>query len=331
MAVKFQDYYQVLGVPRSASQEEIHKAYRKLARKYHPDINKDKDAEEKFKQINEAYEVLKDSGKRKKYDALGANWQAGQDFTPPPGWEGVHFDFRTYPEGTADFDLGGFRRGGFSDFFEMLFGQGLRGFTTGRRAGGTRTRSWSMRGQDQEADITINLEDACRGASKTITLQTAEPGPGGTLRPKSKQLEIKIPPGVTEGTRIRLAGQGETGIGKGEPGDLFLRVHIAPHPVFKLEGHDLFVDVPITPWEAALGAKVDVPTLDGPVKMTLPPGTQGDQRFRIRGKGFPKGRGSAGDLYATVQIAVPKTLTAKEKELFEELGRYSSFNPRRGG
>jgi curved DNA-binding protein len=328
MAVKFQDYYQTLGVERSVSREEIQKAYRKLARKYHPDINKDKDAEEKFKQINEAYEVLKNPEKRKKYDTLGPNWQAGQDFTPPPGWEGVHFDFRTYPEGVADFDQGGFRGGGFSDFFEMLFGQGPKGFTAGRQGGGTRTRNWSMRGRDQEADITISLEDAYRGASKTITLQTVEPGSGGTLVQKSKQYEVKIPAGVTEGAWIRLAGQGGGGVGQGESGDLFLRVHIAPHPIFRLEGQDLFVDVPITPWEAVLGAKMDVATLDSSVKMTLPAGTQGGQRFRIRGKGFPKKGGEKGDLYATVRIAVPKTVTTKEKELFEELGRSSSFNPR---
>lgn len=329
MAVKFQDYYETLGVSRTASQEEIRRAYRKLARKYHPDVNKSKDAGEKFKQINEAHEVLKDPEKRKKYEALGANWQAGQDFTPPPGWEGVHFEFQGRPGrgGMADFDLGGLG-GGFSDFFEMLFGQGLRGFTSGRQASGTKTSHGSTRGQDQEADITLSLEDAYRGASKSLTLQTPEQGPDGSPRQKSKQYAVKIPPGVTDGARIRLAGQGRAGIRGGKPGDLFLRVHIAPHPVFKLNGYDVSVHVPITPWEAALGAKVDVPTLDGSVKMTLSPGTQGGQRFRIRNKGLPQRGGERGDLYAIVQIAVPKTLTNKERELFEELGKCSSFNPR---
>ncbi len=326
MAVKFQDYYHTLGVERNTSQEEIQKAYRKLARKYHPDISKDKGSEEKFKQINEAYEVLKDPEKRKKYDTLGPNWQAGQDFTPPPGWEGFRFDFGTHPGGAANFDRGGFRSRGFSDFFETLFGQGLKDFATGRQGGRTRARGWSIRGQDQQTDITISLQEAYLGAAKTITLQTTEPG---SPRQQLKQYEVKIPPGVTEGARVRLAGQGRSGMAGGKPGDLLLRVHIAPHPVFRLERQDLFVDVSITPWEAVLGAKVDVPTLDGPVKMTLPAGTQGNQRFRIRGKGFPK-RGEKGDLYATVQIAVPKTVTAKEKDLFAELGRYSSFNPRKG-
>jgi curved DNA-binding protein len=332
MAVKFQDYYDVLGVARTASQEEIQKAYRKLARTYHPDINKEPEAEEKFKQINEAYEVLKDPQKRKKYDALGPNWQTGQDFTPPPGWEEAQFEFRRYPGATSGFDFGGFRgSGGFSDFFEMLFGGGLAGGA--RRPGMNRSEAgdaggWSMRGQDMEADLTISLEEAYRGASKTLTLQTTEADPDGTPQRRTKQLAVTIPAGVTEGTQIRLAGQGQAGIGTGAAGDLFLRVRIAPHPVFQVSGRDLLVDVPITPWEAALGAKVDVPTLDGVVKMTIPPGAQSGQRFRLRGKGFPQERGERGDLYATVHIVVPKTLTADEQALFQQLAQRSSFNPR---
>jgi len=185
-----------------------------------------------------------------------------------------------------------------------------------------------MRGQDLEAEVTISLEEAYRGASKTITLQTVTAGPDGTPQRTSKQLAVTIPAGVTEGTRIRLAGQGGAGVGTGAPGDLFLRVRIAPHPVFQLDGHDLQVTVPIAPWEAALGAKVDVPTLDGAVKMTLPPATQGGQRFRLRGKGLPKERGERGDLYAMTQIVVPKTLTADEQQLFQQLAQRSSFNPR---
>lgn len=330
MAVKFQDYYETLGVARTASQEEIQRAYRKLARKYHPDVNKEKGAEEKFKQITEAYEVLKDPEKRKKYDALGSGWREGQEFTPPPGWEGVHFEFRGRPEDMAGFGLGGFHGGrGFSDFFEMLFGEGLGGFTAGRRGTRAGTSSWSMPGQDQEAELTISLEDAYRGATKMITLQTLEADATGTLTPQAKQYEVKIPPGTTEGARIRLAGQGGAGVGGGQPGDLFLRIHIAPHAVFQVEGYDLVVTVPITPWEAALGAKIEVPTLDGPVKMSLPPGTQSGQRFRLRGKGLPKERGERGNLYVTVHIAVPKTLTSKEQELFRQLEKSSAFNPRR--
>jgi curved DNA-binding protein len=330
MAVTFQDYYDILGVARTASQAEIQRAYRKLARKYHPDVNKERSAEEKFKQINEAYEVLKDPDKRKKYDALGPNWQAGQEFTPPPGWEGAPFEFRRRPRGMGGFDFGRFRSSqGFSDFFEMLFGEELGGFTRGPWTTRPETDDWSLRGQDHEAEITITLEEAYRGASKAITLQTVETGPDGAPRQKSKHYDVKIPVGVTEGARIRLAGQGGTGSGAGQAGDVFLRVHIAPHPVFHLEGHDLSVTVPITPWEAALGAKVDVPTLDGPVKMTLPPGTQSGQRLRIRGKGLPKGKGGQGDLYAMVQIAVPTTLSADERVLFQQLSQKSSFDPRK--
>lgn len=321
MAVKFQDYYQTLGIERSASQEEINKAFRKLARKYHPDVSKEPEAEERFKLVNEAYEVLKDPEKRKKYDELGANWQAGQDFTPPPGWENVHFEFRQGPEDFADFG-----HSGFSSFFDMLFGQEPGGFRAGPRT--ARTRQWSFRGQDHEATLTIRLEEAYRGGSKTITLQTSDIRPDGTVQPQSKQYQVRIPAGVTPGTRIRLAKQGGAGIGDGESGDLFLRVRIAPHPVFTLEGRDVLVSLPITPWEAALGAKVGVPTLDGTVQMTVPPGSQGGQRLRLRGKGFPGDGGKRGDLYVTLQIAVPKTLSADERRLFEQLASRSSFHPR---
>lgn len=332
MAVEFQDYYNTLGVSRTASQEEIQRAYRKLARKYHPDVNKEKKAEDKFKHINEAYEVLKDPEKRKQYDMLGAHWRDGQNFTPPPGWDRGHFEFRGHPEGMADFDLGGFPGGaGFSDFFERFFGQGPGGSRAGHwESTEPGARPWTARGQDQEAAITISLEDAYHGATKMVTLQIEEVGPEGTPRQQARQYEVKIPPGVIEGTRIRLAGRGGPGARSGKPGDLFLRVHIAPHARFQLQGHDLFVQVPITPWEATLGTKLDVPTLDGSVKMTLPPGTQGGQRFRNRGKGLPKGKGEKGDLYVTVQIAIPETLSAAERELFKQLEKSSSFNPRKG-
>jgi curved DNA-binding protein len=327
MAVKFQDYYEILGVPRTASETEITKAYRKLARKYHPDVNKAPEAEEKFKQIAEAYTVLKDPEKRKKYDTLGANWRAGEEFTPPPGWETFHFEFpgRTAGRGRAPFDFEGLR-GGFSDFFEMLFGAEPGEF--GRRTGPS-PGSWFTREHVQEADITISLEEAYRGVSKSIILQTVEYRPDGTAQSVSKRYDVKIPPGVTEGSRIRLAGQGGIPPGGGAPADLFLRVHLAPHPTFKVEKYDVFVEVPVTPWEAALGAKVDVPTLDGVVRMTLPPGAQGGKRFRLHGRGLPSLGGRRGDLYVTVQISVPQTLTPKERELFQELEKASSFNPRR--
>ena len=331
MSVAFQDYYDTLGVPRTASQDDIQKAYRKLARKYHPDINKTQSAEEKFKNLNEANEVLKDPDKRKKYDMLGAHWQAGQDFSPPPGWQGAPFEFRSRPEGMADFDMGGTGKGGFSDFFDMLTGQGgLRGFGSGKRSAGSgRSRGAVLRGQDHEANITISLQDACFGAAKTFNLQRTQPGPNGTPGTVAKRYDVKIPAGITEGARIRLAGQGGPPKRKGQAaGDLFLRVHIAPHPVLKVEGQDLHVEVAISPWEAALGAKVAVPTLEGDTKMTIPAGTQGGQRFRNRGKGMPHKEAGRGDLYVSVRIAIPKTLTPREHELFEALQESSTFAPR---
>jgi curved DNA-binding protein len=321
MAVKFQDYYETLGVGRNASEAEIKRAYRKLARKYHPDVNKDKEAEDKFKQINEAHEVLKDPKKRKLYDQLGPDWQAGQDFKPPPGWEDVHFDFQTGP-GAEAFDSGG----GFSDFFEMLFG--------GRMAGGggasARQASWVMRGQDQEAGIEVSLEDAYHGATRTITLQGHEIDSQGQVRPTAQNLQVKIPPGVTDGTRIRLSGKGGAGMGGGPAGDLYLRVHIMPHARFRVEGHDLLVEVPVTPWEAALGATVEVPVMDGTVNLKIPAGSQSGQRLRLRGKGLPKKGSERGDLFARLKIAVPKDLNEREKELFAEMAEISKFNPRKG-
>ncbi len=296
--MEFQDYYKILGLSRTTSQEEIQKAYRKLARKYHPDVNKSQEAEEKFKAINEAHAVLKDTEKRSKYDTLGPNWQAGQDFRPPPGWGNFNsqagwpsggrttFHFRSglggpsRPNGSGASDFGGFGQSGFSDFFDALFGQNLdagtrRGPQEGRqtrrsaqKAG--RSGGPSMRGQDHEVDITISLEEVYRGTSKALTLQKTEDGDGVG---KAKRYDIKIPLGVTEGARIRLAGQGGAGRGLGENGDVFLRVHIAPHERFTLQGRDISVEVPVAPWEAALGTKVEILTLDGRIKLTIPPGT----------------------------------------------------------
>jgi curved DNA-binding protein len=324
MAVTFQDYYQTLGVSRNATQDEIRRAYRKAARKYHPDVNKAKDAEEKFKQANEAYEVLKDPEKRKLYDQLGAEWKAGQAFRPPPGWEDVHFEFRGSP-GAEGFDLGG----GFSDFFEMLFGGRRRG---GRGGGATsgRQASWSMPGRDLEAEITTRLEDSYHGATKTITLQGHEVDDQGKVRPVTRTYEVRIPAGVTDGSRVRLAGKGSPGIGGGPPGDLYLKIHLEPHPRFRVDAHDLQVEVPVTPWEAALGRTVEVPIMEGTANLRLPPGTQSGQKLRLRGKGLPMRDGGRGDLFAVVKIVVPKTLSNRERELFTEMAGVSSFNPRRG-
>ncbi len=312
MGVKYKDYYEILGVPRTATQEEIQRAYRKLARKYHPDVNKEPGAEEKFKEINEAYEVLRDPEKRRRYDQLGSHWKAGQDFTPPPGWD-IHFDFGS----GKDFEdiLFGFGRGkeGFSDFFEMLFGRGRqRTYDTGG-FGFTRVQD----GEDQEAVISISLEDAYFGRTKVINL----PNTG-------KSYEVKIPPGILPGQKIRLAGQGAPGIGGGKSGDLYLKVEIEPHPVFRLEGKDFYMNLPLTPWEAVLGGDVSVNTLDGPVTVRILPGTQSGQKLRLKGKGMPSPKGERGDLYLVVQIMVPKEPSREERELFEKLQKISRFNPR---
>lgn len=318
MSVTFKDYYEVLGVPRTASSEEIKKAFRRLARQYHPDVSKDKNAENKFKEIGEAYEVLDDPEKRKKYDSLGVNWKEGQEFTPPPGWEG--FQYRTYGEPGEEtrFTFGG--EGDFSDFFESLFGGEFRNasrFTGGRR------------GQDHEAEITISLRDAYFGADKTISLQTAELDETGHVQRKTKTFKIKIQPGTTEGARLRLSGQGGKATGKADHGDLYLRVHISPDSVFKLSGRDFFIELPLAPWEAALGAKVAIPTMDGSVKLNIPAGAQNGKKLRLKGKGMPShGHRPSGDLYAEIAIVVPEHLSEREKELFTELSKVSKFMPR---
>ena len=323
MGVKFQDYYETLGVSRSASADEIKKAYRKLAQKLHPDVNKDPSAESRFKQVNEAYEVLGDPDKRKKYDALGTNWRAGQDFQPPPGYENIHFDFGGAPGQGGAFSFEDL--GGFSDFFGTLFGSQFGQARSGRSRGRDSMRA--MRGQDQEAELTITVEEAYHGARKTIALQVPEMTPYGEANYQTHKYDVKIPAGATEGSRIRLSGQGSAGRGGGEAGDLYLTIHMSPHPIYTVKDHDLEMDLPITPWEAALGAKVNVRTLAGTMSLTIPARTQSGQKLRLRGKGLPKGK-TAGDLLATIRIVVPDRLTSKERELFEQLAHESTFRPR---
>jgi len=324
--VDYKDYYQTLGVARDASKEEIQKAYRKLARKYHPDVSKEPDAETRFKELSEAYEVLKDGDKRQKYDQFGSAWkQARQTGQAPPGWDGVQFDFGRGGGGFR-FEGGsqGFGGSGFSDFFDMLFGGqgGRRGAGGGREGmGGFGTRGAALRGADQEASLTLTLEEAARGGRRGLSL--SDPTTGG-----SKNLTVKVPPGVKPGGKIRLAGQGAPGPGGGPAGDLFLRVEVAPHPQLRLEGRDLHATVPIAPWEAALGGQADVPTLNGPATIKIPPGTSSGRRIRLRGKGFPQAKGAAGDLYAELRIVVPEELSEPERELYEKLKETSEFDPR---
>ena len=328
MAVAYQDYYETLGVDRGATDDDIQRAYRKLARQYHPDVNKAPDAAEKFKKINEAYEVLRDPEKRRRYDRLGRQWEAGEPFTAPPGAEG------------AEFHVGGFENLGgddASDFFRAFFGD-LGGF--GRGPFGTRTprgaaaRHWPRqtarprKGADQEAEIEVTLEEAARGAKKPVELEGMAPGPDGRLQPKRTSLSVNIPPGVTNGSRIRLGGQGGPGTAGGPAGDLFLRVRLRPDPRFRVEGHNLRTQVDVAPWEAALGARVDIATLEGPARVQVPPGTPSGKTLRLPGKGLPRSKGPPGDLLADVRIVVPKTLTPRERELFEQLARDSQFSPR---
>jgi curved DNA-binding protein len=326
MSVKFRDYYEILGVSRSASQDEIKKAYRKLARKLHPDVNKATDAEEKFKQLNEAHEVLKDPEKRKRYDTLGANWEHGQDFTPPPGWEGI---FGGFGGGGRGGHASGGGDPGFSDFFDILFGGlgGGRGGGSpfGRGFGGQagRAHAGPRRGADHEATLTISVEDAIHTPTRQVTLQSHE-----GIGPHSRTYDVKIPAGVSEGTRIRLAGQGGSSASGGTTGDLFLRVHIAPHPTYRIHGHDLEMDVRLAPWEAVLGAEIEVPTPDGRVTLRVPPGSQNGQKLRLRHRGLPTSRKERGHLYAILKIVVPDHPEEKERALWEELARKSTFRPR---
>ena len=324
MSVRYKDYYEILGVDRAASQDQIRKAYRSLARKYHPDMNKSPGAEAKFKEIAEAHEVLGDPGKRKQYDTLGNNWQQGQEFSPPPGWDFSQFQFRGgQPRHEFDDEAGqGF---GFSDFFESLFGGGLgRGFA-GQHGPMPGPAPRDAAQLDREASITIPLEDSFAGSTRQVTLHAAD---GGRLGPRQKSYEVKIPRGIGDGERIRLRAQGAAGPG-GRTGDLFLVVKLAPHPVFKLNGRDIETTIPVSPWEAALGSKITVPTVGGAVAVTIPPGTGSGKQFRLRGKGLPgTERAAAGDLIASISIVVPNPLSARERQRFEELSRESSFNPR---
>ncbi len=322
MPVQYKDYYQTLGVARTASDDEIKKAFRKLARQYHPDVAKDKKkSEEKFKEINEAYEVLGDAKKRKQYDELGANWKSGAEFRPPPGYGGFPGGqaFRGgRPAGnSAEFEFGGT---GFSDFFEQIFGSARResgGF------GGGREQAFAERGGDIEGDIMVSLEEAMRGSVREVNVRHPV---GRTVKTETHQ--VKVPPGVTEGQRLRLAGRGERGDNGGAAGDLYLRVRLARHPDFDVDGHNLIHEIELAPWEAVLGAEISVPTLEGPVKIKIAPGTQSGQKLRVRGRGLPHRDGPHGDLLVVTRIIMPANLSDPEKKLWEQLARESKFSPR---
>ncbi len=316
--MEFKDYYEIMGVSKDATQDEIKRAYRKLARKYHPDVSKEPDAEKRFKEVGEAYEVLKDPEKRAAYDQLGANWQAGQDFQPPPDWDsGFEFTGGSYTGASAE---------DFSDFFETLFGRG--GFSArGAYGGAGAQREYSMRGQDTHAKILIDLEDAYTGATRTITLKHSELGPDGRPQIKERTLNVRIPKGIRQGQQIRLAGQGGAGIGKGEAGDLYLEVEFKPHPFYHVEGRDVYIDLPLAPWEAALGAKVKVPTPTGSLDVKIPPNSQGGRKLRLKGRGIPGKQ--PGDFYVVLKIALPPADGDAAKRAYESFrDAFADFNPR---
>ena len=311
--MKYKDYSQTLGVDRDAKPEEIKRAYRKLARKYHPDVSSESDAEARFKEIGEAYEVLKDEKKRAAYDNLGMNWRAGEEFTPPPGWEpgpGFGSGFST-----ESFD--------FSDFFEHLFGGGqgrrggFEGFDPFSRQGRSHSRA-GARGRDESVRVRIPLNDAFHGTERSLEIEE----PGGSRR----RLKVKIPAGVTSGQRIRLSGQGQQGMNGGRAGDMYLEVELESHPVYRVEGRDLHMDLPIAPWEAALGATVKVPTLSGKRDLKIPPGSQSGRQLRLRGKGL--GQKDKGDLYVRLQIVTPEANSEAAKSLYEKMSKELAFNPR---
>ena len=310
MSVAYKDYYKILGVGREAPKDEVSKAFKKLARQYHPDLNPgNKEAEEKFKEINEAYEVLKDDKKRKMYDQLGPNWQQGQQFSGGDPFGGGGTGGTRFTFNGQDFGGGqGFDGSGFSDFFETLFG-GRQGAPFGGGQSHDGFSSRPQRGRDVEADITITLEDAVKGGERSLSLQGGE-GP--------KTLKVNIPAGVKDGARLRLAGQGYASPNGGAKGDLYLRIRFAPHSLFRVDGTDLTCEVRLKPWQAVLGAKVAVPTLEGNVELSIPAGTGSGKKMRLRGKGL--GPASArGDLYVRVGIDAPKDLTPKQRELWEAI------------
>ncbi|MBN8743304.1 MAG: DnaJ domain-containing protein [Thiomonas arsenitoxydans] len=314
----YKDYYKVMGVERSATQDEIKRAYRKLARKYHPDVNKEAGSEAKFKELGEAYEVLKDPEKRAAYDQLGSNWRAGQDFQPPPDW-GAGFEQRGgMPGNEADF----------SDFFEALFARSAGGARrAGAGQGGPGAQGMHLRGQDHHAQILIDLEDAYRGATRTLTLRMPEVDAQGHVVTRERTLRVQIPKGVRAGQHIRLAGQGAPGLGEGGAGDLYLEIGFNPHGLYRVEGRDVFIDLPLAPWEAALGAEVNVPTPDGKVALKIPPATGSGRRLRLKGRGIPGA--TPGDLYVVAQVALPPADTEAARSAYRRLQEdFSSFNPR---
>jgi curved DNA-binding protein len=325
--MEYRDYYKTLGLERSATAEQLKTTYRRLARKYHPDVSKEKNAEERFKEVQEAYEVLKDPEKRAAYDQLGSEWKSGQQFRPPPNW-GSDFEFaggaepagrrrRGQRAGAAPAD-GEFTQEQFSDFFSSLFG----GDTPFAGGGGGRARA----GRDHHARVDVNLEEAYRGTTRTLELRRPEVKADGSVTLETHTVRVTIPAGVTEGQLIRLAGQGEPAAAGGPAGDLYLEVHVLPDRLYQLDGRDVTLTFPVAPWEAALGASVTVPTLGGPVAMQIPANSQSGQKLRLRGRGLPGS--TAGDEYVQLKVVLPPATSAEAKRLYEEMRAQLGFDPR---
>ncbi len=323
--MEYRDYYQALGVERSATADEVKKAYRRLAHKYHPDVSKEPQAEEKFKEVQEAYEVLKDPEKRAAYDQLGANWKQGQQFRPPPDWTSG-FEFRGAPgEGRGprtggaafQFDLGD--GGGYSDFFSSLFGAGAGGAFG---EAGARGRG----GRDHHARLDVDLEEAYRGSTRMLELKRPQVKPDGHVELATHTVRVSIPAGVTDGQLIRLTGQGEPAAGGGAPGDLYLEVHVRPHPLYQLDGRDVTLTLPVAPWEVALGATVPTPTLGGAVELRIPAGSQSGSKLRLRGRGLPGE--PPGDQYVSLKVVMPPANSPAARALYEQMRRELPFDPR---
>ncbi|MFN7940349.1 MAG: J domain-containing protein [Thermoanaerobaculia bacterium] len=315
--MEYKDYYKVLGVERGASQDEVQKAYRKLARKFHPDVNHDKGAEARFKEIAEAYEVLKDPDKRGKYDQYGAAWSSARERgAPPPGFESYNFDI-----GGQGFDFQGAGGSGFSSFFEMLFGQAAQGRDVHWNVSGPGRGGWARPGANRDVELELGLEEAARGGVRELDLRDPVSG-------EARRIKVNLPRGLRDGQKIRVPGQGDRGLAGGPMGDLFLRVKLAPHPEFRLAEGALQMVVPITPWEAALGGQAELRTLDGPLTVRIPAGSSSGRKIRVRGRGYPGADGLAGDLIAELRIVVPDKASAEEREIYEQLARASKHRPR---
>ena len=327
--MEYKDYYKIMGVARDASQDDIKRAYRKLARKYHPDVSKEKDAEARFKEVGEAYEVLQDPEKRAAYDRLGSNWKANQEFRPPPDWN-AGFEFSGHEFSQAD-------AARYSDFFESLFGrqfqggfggeQGAMHGRTGSRGG--RAEGFHRQGEDRYAKILIGLEDSYAGATRAITLQIPQVDANGRVSTREHTLNVKIPKGIRARQQIRLAGQGAPGQGQAPAGDLYLEIEFRPHPYYRIDGADIYLDLPVSPWEAELGATVKTPTPDGIVELKIPPHSAAGKKLRLKGRGIP-GK-MPGDFFVILQIALPAVSNEADSRFYLDMAEhFESFNPRAG-